>query len=412
LWHSGAPAGVKGTGARRAGGAVVTFACVKPVRRILVILFVVALLGGAGLLTARLFSSGADEAVPDFPRVTLDSAQDVAWRKANAWLFRDGNDTALTQYRERFVLPYAVGNGLGPRAVRKRGAFTELTFPRGKPVHALAYELEQFAPRAGYVVVDGREVGNGENRVEYLLRDAAGQQRAVRLLIGDSVAPGSFRMALVITELGSASEAERRAWAGFPVAVTLVYPDTLKAAGGEREAHEAARDILVELPMEPTNYPVVRPGPRALFIDDSREETEKILARRLQVNEGAVGFATRFGDRAIENPRLMEHVLAFVARRGLLFLDLTGSPRTLTQQAALQTGATAVVAAELAVGSEKVLVEELTRRTRAAQRSGEGLWVLRHTPGLAAAMARAVQAQEDAGTAPRWVTLRQMRGDE
>ncbi len=382
-------------------------------RRILFILVAVATLGGVGVLTARLFPSGRDEAVPEFPRVKFDSLENAAWRKAHAWLFRDESDTTLTQYRDRFLLPYAVGNGLGPRAVRRRGNFTEMTFPRGKPVHVLAYELERFAPRAGYTVVEGREVGTGENRVEYLLRDPAGQRMAIRMLIGDSVAPGSFRMALVITELGRASEAERRAWAELPVAVTLVYPDTVKAIETGRAAGaDVAREILVELPMEPTNYPVVRPGPRALFIDDSREETERILGRRLQVNEGAAGFATKFGDRAIENPRVMEQVLTFVARRGLVFLDLTGSPRTLTQQVALETGATAVVAAELEVGSERVLIEEITRRTRAAQRSGEGIWVLRHTPGLPAAMARAVKAQDEAGTAPRWVTLRQLRRDE
>lgn len=385
----------------------------KPVRRIFFILIAVAILWGVGSLMGRLFSSGGDEAAPDFPRVKLDSSETVAWRKANAWMFRDESDTTLTRYRDRFLLPYAVGNGLGPRAVRRRGHFTEMTFPRGKPVHALAYELEQFAPRAGYSVVEGREVGTGENRVEYLLQDQAGQRMAVRLLIGDSVAPGSFRMALIITELGRASEADRRAWAELPVAVTLVYPDTLKAVEA-RGAHagEVARDILVELPMEPTNYPVVRPGPRALFIDDSRDETDRILARRLQVNDGAAGFATKFGDRAIESPGLMQQIMTFIARRDLVFLDLTGSPRTLTQQTALETGATGVVAAELEVGSEKVLVEELTRRTRAAQRSGEGVWVLRHTPGLPAAMARAVKAQKETGTAPRWVTLRQLRREE
>jgi hypothetical protein len=72
-------------------------------------------------------------------------------------------------------------------------------------------------------------------------------------------------------------------------------------------------------------------------------------------------------------------------------------------------GVSAVV---LVVGSEKVLMEELTRRSTAAQRSGEGIWVLRHTPGLPAAMAKAVKAQEAAGAAPRWVTLRQLRRED
>lgn len=390
---------------------VATLPRVKPSRRILFFVLVVLVLVGAGLLAARLFPSSKDDAAPEFPRVALSPEDSTAWHKANAWLFRDGGDTVLAAYRDRFLLPYAVGSGLGPRAVRKRGGFTELTFPRGKPVHARAYELEQFAPRAGFKVVEGREVGNAANRVEYLLEDAFGHRAAVRLVIGDSVAPGSFRMALVITELGRASDADRRAWAELPVAVTLVYPDTVKALVGGDGAR-AGREVLVELPMEPTNFPVVKPGPRALFIDDSREETARILRRRLDVNDDAAGFATKFGDRAIENPRLMEQIFQFIADRDLLFLDLTGSPRTLTPQVALQTGATALAAVALEAGSDKVLAEELSRRATAAQRSGEGVWVLRHTPGLPAAMARVLKAQEAAGPAPRWVTLRQLRREE
>lgn len=388
---------------------VATFPPVKSSRRILFVVVVVLALVGAGILSARLFSSSGDGAVPGFPRVTLDAADSAAWHKANGWLFRDAGDTVLARYRDRFLLPYAVGNGLGPRAVRKRGSFTELTFPRGKPVHTLAYELEQFAPRAGYKVVEGREVGNAANRVEYLLEDAAGHRTAVRLVIGDSVVPGSFRMALVITELGRASDADRRAWAELPVAVTLVYPDTVRAVTGDGRA---ARDILVELPMEPAQYPIVRPGPRALFIDDSREETARILRRRLDVNEDAAGFATKFGDRAIENPRLMEQIFQFIADRDLLFLDLTGSPRTLTPRVALQSGATAITAVVLEAGSEKTLAEELARRATAAQRSGEGVWVLRHVPGLPAAMARVLKAQETRGATPRWVTLKQLKSNE
>jgi len=381
---------------------------VKSGRRVVLLLLFVGLLIGAGVLSARLFGGAHDPAAPEYPRVELDSLQSVAWRKANAWLFRDSLDTALVNYRERFLLPFAVGNGLEPRAVRKRGDFTELTFARGKPVHALAYELERFAPRAGYAVVEGREVGNLADKVEYLLEDAAGRRVAVRLVIGAEVAAGSYRMALVITELGRASEAERKAWAALPIALTVVYPDTVRAFIHDEESGPS-RDVLVELPMEPSNYPVLKPGPRALFIDDSREETERILRGRLDVNEDAAGFASKFGDRAIENPGLMDQVLSFIAARDLIFLDLTGSPRTLTSQVALATGATGIVAVALEAGSEKIVSEELERRAKAAQRSGEGIWVLRHTPGLPAAVAKVLKAQEAAGTGPLWVTLRQLR---
>ena len=372
----------------------------KIARRLVIVVVVAGLLAGLGLLASRWFPRAASE-VAELPRVVLDSAETVAWRKANPWLF---SDTALTEWREHMLLPFALGNGLGPRQLRRRGGFAELTFPRGRPIHVIAFEFEAHATRAGFRVIEGHELGNAADRVQYRLADAAGRTFDLRLLLGQTAAAGSYRMALVITELGRATAAERRAWAAFPVPVTLVLPDTLSAAAGD----DMTAEILVELPMEPATYPTVKPGPRALFIDHSRDETEAILRARLKAQDGAVGFATKLGDRAIENPGLMDNVLAFVADRGLLFLDLTGSPRSLAPAAALRTGAEVFAATVQVPGAAAWLATELERRTVAARRSGEGVWVLRHAPGLPEALARVVRAQpEDA--APRWVTLRHLR---
>src|SRR5690606_5128841 len=122
------------------------------------------------------------------------------------------------------------------------------------------------------------------------------------------------------------------------------------------------------------------------------------------------GFATRYGDRAIEHPGLMGIVLGYAAGRGLLFLDLTASPRSLTAQTALATGAESLSSAVGDAGDLQRLREELDRRAASALRMGEGIWVLRHAPGLPAEFARAARAQAASGDpAPRWVTLRNLR---
>jgi polysaccharide deacetylase 2 family uncharacterized protein YibQ len=130
----------------------------------------------------------------------------------------------------------------------------------------------------------------------------------------------------------------------------------------------------------------------------------------LKANPEAAGFATKHGDRAIESPGLMRSVLEFTAARRLLFLDLTASPRSLAPELFLSTGAEGFTAVAQDAGMDKWLTEELERRAAAARRSGEGLWVLRHTPGLPAALARVLRAQaETGGDSPRWVTLRELR---
>jgi polysaccharide deacetylase 2 family uncharacterized protein YibQ len=233
----------------------------------------------------------------------------------------------------------------------------------------------------------------------------------LRLLIGQTEAPGFFRMALVIADAGRAGPADRKAWLAFPFPVTLVFPDTVEAP--DDGASTDSRDVLVELPMEPAAYPVVKPGPRALFIHHTKDEIERILRGRLDENGDAAGFATRLGDRAIEHPGLMDNVMEFVADRGLLFLDLTGSPRSRAPQAAAHAGAIAFSATARDPGGAADLKAELERRIPVAKRSGEGIWVLRHTDGLPATLAAVLRAGGPEGEAsPRWVTLRRLHREE
>lgn len=374
-------------------------------RRVLLILAAAALLAGLGVLSGRLFAPRETDASSPEP-VVVDPAAKALWEKAAPWMFRDDTLSAL---REQLLLPFAVANAADPRATRRRGGRIELTFPRGRPLYSIAHDLEARAARAGIQVVQGREGGRAE-AAEYLLRDAAGRTHVLRLLRGRTEADGYFRMALVVTDIGRASAADLKAWLDFPVAVTLVFPDTVAAP--DEGASNRRRDVLIELPMEPVSYPIQKPGPRALFIHHTRAEAVRILRQRLKKNPEAAGFATKLGDRVIEHPGLMENVLAFVADRDLLFLDLTGSPRSRTPQTALATGAEAFLAVPQETGTGAVLRESLERRLAAARRSGEGMWVLRHVDGLPAALAALVRALPEDAAAPRWVTLRQLHGGE
>jgi polysaccharide deacetylase 2 family uncharacterized protein YibQ len=378
------------------------------------ILAAVVLLAGLGLFSGRLFSRDEEKAVEETPVVAIDSATRAAWEKGAPSLFKGDTLTAL---RERLLLPFAVQNAAAPRGARRRGGFIELTFPRGRPLYALAHDLETEAAGAGFPVAEGRETGTKADAAEYLLRDAAGRAYALRLRIGETEAPGFFRMALVVTDIGRASDADRKAWLAFPFAVTLVFPDTVAAPGDG--ASTDLRDVLVELPMEPAAYPVVKPGPRALFIHHDKGEILRILRERLDLNSDAAGFATRLGDRAIEHPGLTDNVMGFMADRGLLFLDLTGSPRSQTSQAALRAGADAYAAIARDPGDAAALRAELDRRISVAKRSGEGVWVLRHAEGLPARLAAVLRATgsgtdaAESAASPRWVTLRRLhRGED
>ncbi len=378
----------------------------KPARRIFLFLLITALLAGAGVLTARLFPAGASGTVSVEAAPGADSVTTAEWNRAHPWLFHDD----MSAFRGKMILPYAVEHGLGPRNLRRHGEIIEFIVPRGRPVHEYALAAERRAVRARLKFLDGREIGGNADRVEYRFADGSGNILILRISLGRTVLPGAAGLALVITDLGRADAADLDAWLDFPEPVTLVFPDTHAVLGTGR-TRAAGREIFLELPMEPAGYPAIRPGPRALFIDQSRDEVERILRSRLDRYPAATGFATRHGGRAIEHPVLMETTLSLLAARGLVFLDLTASPRSLTTATALRTGAVSYIATAQVAPSGESLGRELELRVARAGRFGEGVWVLRHAPGLPDALAAAIQARatvlEQSGV--RWATLRELR---
>ena len=165
--------------------------------------------------------------------------------------------------------------------------------------------------------------------------------------------------------------------------------------------------------MEPASYPYIKPGPRALFIDFSRDQAEEVLRERLDAYPEARGFATVLGDRAIENPQLMESALGFIASRSLVFLDLTASPRSLTTAISVKTGAESFAARVQEGNSDAILQAELLRRVNLAKKSGEGVWLVKHAPGLPARVAALLRREQKlfADLGLRWAPLSRLHED-
>jgi len=312
--------------------------------------------------------------------VITDSTSDLAWRKKLPWLYRD---SALSVYRESVLRPLFKEYGLGPGRLSRHGEFVEAVFPRGKPLHEYAYEVEALCGPARIHVLQGEEFDPPEEKVEYRLQVDSAAPFALRLSLGKDILPGSTRMALVIVSLDSVNDSAARQLLALPFSLTLAI------AAGDSAPVPARwmrlppdKEALLELPMEPSNYPYVKPGPGALFIHYSRSEVEGLLKAKLKSYPAARGFATTFGDRAIENRPLLENAMEFMAERSLIFLDLTGSPRSLSASIALQTSGIVYTAHIQEPDLGDKFEAELLHRCDLAVKTGEGIWVLRYFPGL------------------------------
>jgi polysaccharide deacetylase 2 family uncharacterized protein YibQ len=144
------------------------------------------------------------------------------------------------------------------------------------------------------------------------------------------------RLAIVIDDVGySLAELKEFLALPFPLAFS-VLPDLPHSREAGRLIAEAGKELLVHLPMEPSNGS--DPGPGAVLTSQSDEEIRQLLERSLERLPQAVGLNNHMGSLATADRRVMGVVLEFLRSRGLFFLDSRTTVDTLGPQLAGQLG--------------------------------------------------------------------------
>jgi hypothetical protein len=100
------------------------------------------------------------------------------------------------------------------------------------------------------------------------------------------------------------------------------------------KARGSGHEVLLEVPMEPFDFPDSDPGPHALLVAASAEENGKRLDWSLSRATGYVGVMNLLGGRFMGEEPAIEPVLAQAARRGLLFFDNGASSNSVAITAA------------------------------------------------------------------------------
>lgn len=147
------------------------------------------------------------------------------------------------------------------------------------------------------------------------------------------------RVAVVISELGLSSAATTASIQQTPAEVTLAfspYADNLDHWIGLARA--AGHEVLINLPMEPINFPANDPGPRALLTNLSAQQNLERLDWVLGRINGYVGVTNHMGSRFTTMPDALKPVLAAINERGLMFVDSRASARSIAAKLASDIG--------------------------------------------------------------------------
>ncbi len=160
-----------------------------------------------------------------------------------------------------------------------------------------------------------------------------------RPAVSAEAAGGRKRIAIVVSGLGLSAGSTRDAISALPGTVTLAFAPygadvTELAALARTDGHE----IMLEIPLEPFDYPQNDPGPHTLLVEQPpRENLEKLYWLLTRITE-YTGILNHMGARFTASASDFAPIMEELGLRGLSYLDDGSSNRSVAPQLARQNG--------------------------------------------------------------------------
>jgi polysaccharide deacetylase 2 family uncharacterized protein YibQ len=147
--------------------------------------------------------------------------------------------------------------------------------------------------------------------------------------------PSGPRVAIMVGGLGVSASTTGEALAKLPPAVTLGFIPYGQDLGRlVARARGEGREIVLQVPMEPFDYPDNDTGPQTLLTSLPPEQNLDRLHWAMSRFQGYVGIANYMGARFTAAEQALGPVMRDAGKRGLIYLDDGTSARSVTSQIA------------------------------------------------------------------------------
>jgi len=163
----------------------------------------------------------------------------------------------------------------------------------------------------------------------------------MRAYAAPAVSAGKPRIAIVINGLGISAKSTSAALNGLPGGVTLAFaPYASDVQRWVTVARQKGHEVLLEVPMEPYDFPDSDPGQYTLRAGLGEDANTQRLVWALTRFTGYTGVTNLLGGRLLSDAGAIEPVLTYVTRRGLLFYDNGSAAHSVAPDVAARVGAT------------------------------------------------------------------------
>jgi polysaccharide deacetylase 2 family uncharacterized protein YibQ len=207
---------------------------------------------------------------------------------------------------------------------------------------------------------------------------------------------GSPRVALLIGGMGLAPRATESAIASLPGAVTLGF-----APYGADLAREAGHEVVLQIPMEPFDFPRDNPGPHTLLAGPGKAANIDHLIWLMSRFTGYAGVANFLGGKLTADAKALTPVLREIAARGLFYVDDGTSAQSLAMTLAPGQALSAARADVVldSTAEPEAIEAALTRLEAIAHDKGVAIGVASALPPSIAIIGRFARALEARGIA-------------
>jgi polysaccharide deacetylase 2 family uncharacterized protein YibQ len=205
---------------------------------------------------------------------------------------------------------------------------------------------------------------------------------------------GKPRISMVVGGLGLNAAATRAAIEKLPAEVTLSFvPYATGLQGWIDLARAEGHEVMLEIPMEPLDYPNNDPGPSTLLATAQPQETVRRLEWLLSRATGYFAVTNYLGGRFLTSDNGMNAFLGALRNRGLGFID-DGSAARRTGGGAPRASADTVIDEQL---SQEAIDRQLLALEAAALQRGQAIGAGFAYPVTVDAIARWAQALPNRG---------------
>ena len=147
------------------------------------------------------------------------------------------------------------------------------------------------------------------------------------------------RVAIVIGGLAVSQTGTQAAIAKLPAEVTLGFAPQGNSIGRWMQAaRQSGHEIVMQVPLEPFDYPNVNPGRNTLTVVATPDENLENLRWALSRTTNYTGVMNYMGARFSADAAAMGPLMAELGRRGLAYVDDGSSARSLAPELALKNG--------------------------------------------------------------------------